>query len=521
MTAGPINTFVAALGAEVNTFAPLPINTERFEEVCLFRAGELRPGDDVPLIAAPLKRAWELEAQHVLSVHQGLCAGAQPGGCVVRTTYESLRDELLRDLRDAELASGKIELVLLGLHGATVAEGYPDCEGDLLRCVRDLVGSDVFVAALLDPHCHLSTEMLDAADLLTAYKEYPHTDIFPEAEQLVDLSVQHVKDASKPHIAAVRCQTMQVIHTTHGAGEDIVRSLRDRAETDGVVDLSIAHSFPWGDTADTGTAVWCTVAADRTEDFASEHAHALASELIAARTQTQSPAATFDEIMGAIRGDGEGPVVVADSADNPGGGAPSDGTQLIRDLLEAGVSNLAGGFLWDPGAFDLCRAAGEGAVIPLRVGGKVSRVSGRPLDLEVRVGTICPSIDQQFAGSPWPMGDAVAVHAENVSLVLTTRRTQCFDAEVFSRMGVDLTSKDAVVVKSSQHFRSSFAQLTDRIFYYEGEGALGSISSLPYRDITRPIWPVDSIEPKPSLFYGSSQPARVDGAYEQAGDALR
>ena len=131
---------------------------------------------------------------------EGLVAAAQPGGMTTRHVYETLRDELLNDLRRAL----PVQMVLLGLHGAMVADGYDDCEGDLLRLIRDIVGPDVVIGAELDPHNHLTAEMVGNADLLIAFKEYPHTDIVERARELVALSSATARGEVRPGLRGGR-----------------------------------------------------------------------------------------------------------------------------------------------------------------------------------------------------------------------------------------------------------------------------------------------------------------------------
>lgn len=515
-----LRIFVGALGAEVNTFAPLPINEDRFAEVCLKRAGEIAPGDDVPLIAAPLARAYELAEGGGFEVIQGLCAGAQPGGRVTQATYEALRDELIADLQ----ATGPVDIVALGLHGATAADGCEDCEGDLLSRIREIIGSDVVIAGLLDPHCHLTTSMLTASDVLIAYKEYPHTDIFETANRLIDVAVKTACGDINPVTAAYRCQTMQRIHTTREPAASLVRDLRNDIERAPMVDVSIGHGFPWGDVSDMGTTVWAIADGDARQ--AESVARRYADRVIAMGEDSRTPSLSAEGMMHALRRALDGLVVVADSADNPGGGAPSDGTHLLRALLDQGVDNIAAGFFWDPVAVDLCRAAGEGAEIPLRVGGKVSAMSGDPLDLTIRVGSIIKDMDQSFGDGRWPMGATVAVHSGETSLVLTTRRVQCFDAAVFDRLGVDLTGKRVALVKSSQHFYATFAERAAEVLYVEGAGALGDPARLPFQNVTRPLWPLDQdFHPAPQrigagVFYGRDRSgARREKSRGGAADA--
>jgi microcystin degradation protein MlrC len=162
--------FVAALGTETNSFSPIPTGLGSFEEYLWFPAGS-HP-DEPRFFTAPILAARRRASSEGLIVIEGLAAFAAPAGPTTRHAWETLRDRLLAELR----AALPVEVVLLSLHGAMVADGYDDCEGDLLARVRALVGPRVVVGAELDPHCHLTGSMLAASDLLVFYKEYPHTD---------------------------------------------------------------------------------------------------------------------------------------------------------------------------------------------------------------------------------------------------------------------------------------------------------------------------------------------------------
>ncbi len=486
-----LRVFIGAFGAEVNTFSPLVIDHAAFANGSLWRAGQIERSQPAPLAAAPLERAWVLESAGEVEIIQGLCAGAQPGGIVARDAYEALREELLRDLRNA----GPLDIVLLGLHGATVAEGYDDVEGDILARARAIVGAEVVVGALLDPHCHLTAAMLRQPDLLMAYKEYPHTDILPVAGRLVDAAVATARGQLKPVMRAWDCRMISVLHTTREPARSMIDELLHVQDEQGVIDISIAQGFPWGDVADQGCRVWATTDADPMR--AAALAERFGGSLVAMRGNTRSPILRASEAIEALRAASPGPVVIADSADNPGGGAPSDATYLLRALMEAGVTDIAAGLFWDPEAVQLCEAAGVGAHISLQVGGKACNLSGDPLDLEVEVTGLKADAWQNFAGGVWKSGRAAAVRsADGVELVMTTRRAQCFDQQAFTQLGIDLKDKRVVLVKSSQHFQASFAGLTDQILYVEGQGALScDFATLPYKKVSRPIWPLDDDAP--------------------------
>ena len=166
-----MRVFTGGIATETNTFAPMPTGMATFRDRGYWPAGT-HP-DQMFYFAGPLWAARLRGKPKGWDMVEGLVAGAQPSGTTTRACYEALRAELLDDLKKAL----PVDMVVLGLHGAMVAEGYDDCEGDLLQKVREIVGPGVVVGAELDPHCHLTTEMVDSADLLIAYKEYPHTDV--------------------------------------------------------------------------------------------------------------------------------------------------------------------------------------------------------------------------------------------------------------------------------------------------------------------------------------------------------
>jgi microcystin degradation protein MlrC len=208
---------------------------------------------------------------------EGLVAGAQPGGITTRHAWETLRDELLADLR----AALPVEMVLLGLHGAMVAEGCDDCEGELLQRVRALVGPGVVVGAELDPHNHLSAAMVGHADLLIAFKQYPHTDILERAFELVDLCAAPAAGRIRPVASVADCAMIVTCTPRASRRAASCSALQALEGRDGVLSISVTHGFAWGDVADMGTRL--LVYTDGRREQGDRLARRLADELIALR----------------------------------------------------------------------------------------------------------------------------------------------------------------------------------------------------------------------------------------------
>jgi microcystin degradation protein MlrC len=483
-----MRVFTASLATETNTFAPMPTGLASFHEAGYFPAGTHPP--HLTLFSGPLWAARQRSAERGWTLLEGLVAFAQPSGVTTRHAWQTLRDELLADLK----AALPVQMVLLGLHGAMVADGCDDCEGELLREVRAIVGPGVVVGAELDPHHHLSQAMLDHADLLVSFKEYPHTDVLERAFELVDLCAATAAGQIRPVVGRADCHMISIVHTTREPARGFVDRIQALEGRDGVLSISITHGFPWGDVADMGTQVFVYV--DRNAAQAQALAQRLADELIGLRLALQPPQPGIDEAIDQActpaPAGAAGPVVLADGADNPGGGAAGDSTFILRRLLQRGVQDAALGPLWDPQAVRIAFDAGVGATLALRLGGKTSPMSGDPVDAECTVLALrTDMVMTGLAGTPMPLGDCALVRVSGVQVVLITRRNQAMDTDLFTQLGCDLHALKLVVVKSSQHFHASFAKVARHVVYVAAPGSVtADWNSLPYQKVKRPKWPL-------------------------------
>ncbi len=413
-------------------------------------------------------------------------ASAQPGGATTRAAYETLREEILADLR----AALPVDIVLLGLHGAMVADGYDDCEGDLLARAREIVGPDVVIGTELDPHAHLSPLIVDSAGVVVLYKEYPHTDIVHCAEQLFDLCADKARGTTRPVAALVDCQMVVPMHTSRDPALAFVNKLRAMEGKDGVLSLSFSMGFATGDVPEMGTKVLVYTDGDQAQ--ADRLARQLADELIGQREALMVNYRTVDQAIDeALAFDG-GPVVLADRADNPGSGAPGDSTYVLRRLLERGIADAALGPLWDPMAVRIAFDAGEGATLPMRLGGKIGPLSGDPVDASCTVRALRRDMTMTgLTGSAMAMGDCALVQAGNVQIVLVSNRNQAMNTDLFTQLGCDLTTRKIVAVKSAQHFYASFSRIAKHVIYVGAPGvATPDWKTLTYKKIRMPKWPL-------------------------------
>ncbi len=478
--------FTAAAATETNTFSPIRTGDANFTD--WFPGG--RHPDRREMFSAPLAIAREEVAKREgWTLIEGLCANAQPAGIIRRDTWERIRDEILRDLA----AAMPVDMVLLGLHGAMVADGYPDCEGDLLAGARAITGPGAAIGGLLDPHCHLTPAMVEHADILIAYKEYPHFDVFDRAQELWELTLAKAQRRTCPVPAVADCRMIAFYYTPVEPMKTFVADLRAAEARDGVLSISLIHGFPWGDVPHYGTKL--LVYTDNDAALGAAIAAEFAARLQALRGQTMTALISLgDAVAEAVApGNDPRPLVLADFSDNVGAGCPGDTTHLIGALIDAGVTDMAAAFLFDPVAVQLAAAAGIGGRLPLRVGGKACSFSGRPMDLEVEVTHLATRAIHDVKVAQFNLGDVAVVRtAGNNHLVLTTERAQCITPAAFTDFGIDLSAKRVLVPKSMQHFYIAFSRLSDRIRYVDTPGvATMALASLPFRHIDKTIWPFE------------------------------
>tara|TARA_R110002020_G_scaffold39797_10_gene117843 strand:- start:11 stop:1474 length:1464 start_codon:yes stop_codon:yes gene_type:complete len=479
-----VRVFTAALATETNTFSPIAIDKRAFEASLYARPGE-HPATPT-LCTAPITVGREVCAQHGWTLIEGSASWADPAGLLARSTFEELRDEILTQLQ----AAMPVNAVVLGLHGAMVAQGYDDPEGDLLTRIRAIVGPDVLVCAELDPHSHLTARRVAAADFFVAFKEFPHTDFVDRARDLWSMAVRTLKGEIAPVMSVFDCRMIDVFPTSKQPMRGFVDRLYALEKSEpGLLSLSVIHGFMAGDVPEMGTRVIAVT--DGEAEKGAALAERLGRELFALRGTFMVAQVDEKQAVDAALAAPAGPVVIADVWDNPGGGTAGDATVILAELMARGATDVAVGTIWDPIAVQICMAAGEGAVIPLRFGAKSAPQTGNPIDQTVTVNRIVCDAQMRFGDSYAPFGDAAWISFAGIDVILNSTRAQSFDPSLFSALGIDPTSRRILLIKSTNHFYDSFSKIAAEIIYCAaGKPYPNTPATTPYRKARRNIWPM-------------------------------
>jgi microcystin degradation protein MlrC len=487
-----MNIFVAGFMMETNSFSAIPCTRRAFEENSLYyRPARISPEPEAAAydqfgFRVLLSKARERGYGAYTSLH----AYAEPAAPCKQEDYEALRDSILDDLRQAL----PVDMVFLFLHGAQMAQGYDDCEGDIIERVRRIVGPGVFIGVELDLHGNVSTKMAETADALVACLEYPHTDFDARAEQLFEIGDRFIRGEIRTRVHLHRVPMIGLFYTTLPGMAAVNQAALAIERRDGVHSVSLMHGFPWADQPNTGACVIVVADPDCTD--VPDMARDLGRKFFAMREETSSLRRPIDEILDEIAvSDAEGPYVIADVADNAGGGAGADSTFILRRLIERQSGPAALGMIWDPVAVDFAFDAGIGNRLAMRIGGKTGPFAGQPVDADVTIVALASNLrqDDPAGDLSFALGRTALLRIGEIFVVVNSIRQQVFDPACFTALGVDLAAMRTVVVKSTQHFYEFFAPIASKVFYCETPGSLTLDFDLKkYRRLQRPLWPFDA-----------------------------
>ncbi|MBB5689665.1 M81 family metallopeptidase [Roseomonas alkaliterrae] len=473
---------------ESHSFAPLPTGWAEFVKPGGFPPLQKRDTllDALRPTSCPAAGAIMVAEEEGVTIAPLAWGFANPAGPVTAEAFERIAALIIAALSDA-LEEGPLDGVYLDLHGAMVAVGFDDAEAELLRRVRAVVGPDVPIAASLDPHANMTAAMVAHADVLVPFRTYPHVDMKPAGAQAARLLLRMIRERRRPAKAfrEIDYWTPLPAQCTMVAPMAEVMAERARlAEAPGMWELGFCFGFPYADFPGCGMAI--AAFADTTEQ-AAEAADALAGFIAAKEPEFALgvlPAA--EGVARAMAGSGKGPVVLADTQDNPGGGGHGDTTGLLAELIRQGAEGAVLAPMNDAEAAAACHAAGEGATVTLDLGG---RSDGAPLAVTALVERLS---DGRFTltgpmgrGNPADLGPSALIRvAPGVRVIVVSRKMQAHDQAIFRFLGIEPAEQGIVAVKSSVHFRADFQPIAREVIVVAAPGpVVADPAVLPFTNL--------------------------------------
>ena len=395
---------------------------------------------------------------------------ANPAGPIEDEAFERIAAVLCATLSDA-LEAGPLDGVYLDLHGAALAVGFPDAEGELLRRVRRIVGA-LPVTISLDPHANLTPQMVAECDAAVPYRTYPHVDMKQAGAQAMRLLLARIA-RSAPYARAFRQLDYWIPLPNQCTLIEPMQGVLHRraaiAEQFGVAELAFCFGFPYADFRDCGVALAAfaetQTAADQSADAflqaLAEREHEFHLEVVPA-------AAAVTEAMAFA----SGPVVLADTQDNPGGGGHGDTTGLLAELVRQGAIGAVVCLINDAESAAACHAAGVGAEPSLSLGGKSDGVPFETVATVLKLTSGCFTLTGPMGrGNPADLGPTALIDIRpGVRVMIVSRKMQAYDQAILRHVGIEPSEVPILALKSSVHFRADFGPLAARIIVTEAPG---------------------------------------------------
>lgn len=425
-------------------------------------------------------------------------ATALPSGMVRESVYQTLLNRLVEDLKAALPLDG----VLLMLHGAMVTEEHPDAETDILEKVREVVGYDIPIVTELDMHGNISAKMTTLADVLVAFNENPHIDPYERGVESAHVMARLLKGEIKPTVAYAQPPIILAPQFT-GTGDlplvAVHQRVREIKQNDpSVVSVCVMGGFGYADAPFVGPSIIVTTNNDA--ELAQRYANELADIIWENRNAAKPTFYDPDTAVAKALEMPGGPILLIDSADNIGGGSPGDGTDALRAMLKANVQEGAV-VIADPESVATCWEAGIGAVVSLRVGGKVDNWHGEPVELTGTVKALSDGVYEcelpsnhfaSFYGNTLRMGRTVWLRAEGINIVLTERKTPPFDLAQLRGIGVIPEEQKMIAVKSAVAYRAAYMPIAAGVVEMDTAGLCSAnLARFPFKNLRRPIFPLD------------------------------
>jgi len=388
--------------------------------------------------------------------------------------------------------------VLLDLHGAMVTEQHEDAEGAFIAAVRDAVGTGTPIVVTLDLHANITSRMAELSDVIIGFDTDPHVDMHERGREAALLISRMVRGEVSP-VQEFRQLPLITLPPKQCTLREPMRSLMKRVheleDRAGVLTATVSMGFPFADITDAGVSVLVTTDGDA--DSARTCADELAAWLWELRDDLQPELTPIEDVIDHVkRHPNEGLVIFADGSDNPGGGAPCDGTVALWAMIDAKVQGGVVGVLFDPETAVQAHEAGVGATIPVRLGAKTDDRHGSPVEADAYVRALCDGRyvfrGAMFHGVQDSLGLTATLVVGGVEVVVSSHRRQCLDAEMLRIAGIDPSARRLLVVKSAVHFRADLGPLASRIFDADTPGVhRPDFSAFDYRSLRRPIYPLD------------------------------
>ena len=418
-------------------------------------------------------------------------------GPIEEDEFARLKGKIAAELEQA----GRLDGLLLALHGAMCAEGTDDCEGAILELIRKEAGPDLPIVLTLDLHANVTRRIVQWANAVIGYKTYPHVDFYQCGCVGAEMLSRTIQGEISPVAAMVKIPMIvpaENMQTTAGPMADVL-ALGDsfRRQHPEILDVSAFGVQPWLDIEEMGCAT--VTVADRNRPLADQCSLQMAQKFWEERHRFDVTLLSPTEaIEMALATEGQ-PVVLSESSDSPTAGSPGDSAEMLRALLDHAPGTSAAVWVRDPAAVERTWGLAPGTPVQLEIGASFDKINRFPVRIR---GVFRSSSEGQFVpkgtvyqGMHFEMGRTTVLQIGAISLLVSEKAVPVVNPELYRSQGVEPMEKKIVIVKSPTNFRAEYAPFAAKMILVDTPGvSSANIRKLPYRRVPRPIYPLDDME---------------------------
>jgi microcystin degradation protein MlrC len=412
-------------------------------------------------------------------------------GRILDESYYSMLNTILEGIEKALPIDG----VLLLMHGGGATETEDDLEGHVLQEVRKVVGDDIPIVTPLDMHANIGPKMMKYGSFYCGYDRYPHFDAYERSAEVTELLIDSIRGEIDPVIAYAQPNmiiTPVMQKSEYYPMKAVIDKVHEIEEEPGILSATCSAGYPYADVPYPGVTMM--VIADGDEELAQKKADELSAFCWDMRLDFLARVVPMDRALDMALAEPEGPVVLADQADNPGGWAGAqDGTIALKAMLDRGVTDACVLCIQDSEAVAMAIEAGVGKTVTMKIGGKLRPWVGDPLEITGYVKSIS---DGKYGTGPrtelQDINRTVVLHVKGIDIILTEKGCRTTDLAVYRSLGLEPTHYKILLVKSCVHYRRAHDPIAKKTIELDLPGWHGTrLAAFPWKKLNRPIFPLD------------------------------
>ena len=487
-----IRIAIAGFQHETNTFAPDRANLDNFIN------GDGWPGLKIgeEIIEGMIDKNIPISGfikegkKRDFIIEPIIWTAASPSGPVTSEAFDYISHLILEKIKKIT----PIDYVYLDLHGAMVSDEYDDGEGEILKKIRDIVGPDCVICVSLDLHANVSDEMFHYADFIYSYRTYPHIDMAKTGKLVAEVIDKYQKKIKEFNFYKSDIDFLIPLHmqcTLMQPAKKIYENIKNIELDDSF--FSFTMGFPAADVYFCGPKVF-VYSLKNINDLSKAVNQLIKNIYENANEFYPKFYSESDAIKFAIENskNNDGPIVIADTQDNPGAGGTCDTTGLLKELVKQKASNSAIGLIFDKETAKKSHEVGIGNYFDAEIGGKLFP-GDSPLEVKVKVVNLsngnlkCEGAF--YKGFQMELGKSALLEIEpRIFVVVSSSKPQMADRELYKFVGVNPEKMRILVNKSSVHFRADFEPIAKEIIVAKSDGAMSTnMDELNWKKINKKV----------------------------------